>query len=98
MTNIRQQTTACIVATLAFALSLASATIPVHAQTSESSNEPKPVMATVNLTDVHQIIDGFGAADAFIGPLTTAQQAFLFGPGTGQLGLARLRAARPSRG
>jgi len=98
MTNIRQQTTACIVATLAFALSLASATIPVHAQTSESSNEPKPVMATVNWTDVHQIIDGFGAADAFIGPLTTAQQAFFFGTGTGQLGLSLLRTAVPNAG
>ena len=47
--------------------------------------------ATVNWTDVHQVIDGFGASDAFVGPLTAANQAFFFGTGTGQLGLSILR-------
>jgi glucuronoarabinoxylan endo-1,4-beta-xylanase len=49
--------------------------------------------ATVNWTDVHQIIDGFGAADAQRGTsLSSSNQAFFFGKGTGQLGLSLLRA------
>jgi glucuronoarabinoxylan endo-1,4-beta-xylanase len=49
-------------------------------------------MATVNWTNVHQIIDGFGAADAQTGSsLTSSQQSFLFGTGSGQLGLSLLR-------
>ena len=46
--------------------------------------------ATVNWTDVHQVIDGFGASDAFTaiqgGTLSSAQQNFFFGTGSGQLG------------
>jgi len=53
--------------------------------------------ATVNWTDVHQVIDGFGASDAFTasysGTLSSAQQAFFFGTGSGQLGLSLLRVA-----
>ncbi len=51
--------------------------------------------ATVNWTDVHQVIDGFGASDAFTaiqgGTLSSAQQSFFFGTGSGQLGLSLLR-------
>ncbi len=53
--------------------------------------------ATVNWTDVHQVIDGFGASDAFTaysgGTLSPAQRAFFFGTDTGQLGLSLLRVA-----
>jgi glucuronoarabinoxylan endo-1,4-beta-xylanase len=54
---------------------------------------------TVNWTDVHQVIDGFGASDA---PLTSSMsspnQAFFFGTGPGQLGLSILRVAVPDNG
>jgi O-glycosyl hydrolase len=50
---------------------------------------------TVNWTSLDQIIDGFGASDAFVGPLTSAQQDFFFGTATGQLGLSLLRTAVP---
>ncbi|MFZ0737025.1 MAG: hypothetical protein WAM96_08015, partial [Candidatus Acidiferrales bacterium] len=40
--------------------------------------------ATVNWTNVHQEIDGFGASDAFQAtPLTTTQAAFFFGTSPG---------------
>src|SRR5208337_1526266 len=49
--------------------------------------------ATINWTNVHQEIDGFGAADAGnSASMTSAQQAFFFGLGAGQLGLSLLRA------
>jgi glucuronoarabinoxylan endo-1,4-beta-xylanase len=54
--------------------------------------------ATINWTDVHQVIDGFGASDAFVGPLTSADLAFFFGTGTGQLGLSILRTGAPNGG
>lgn len=44
----------------------------------------------VNWTNVHQVIDGFGANDVFLSPLTSAQQGFFFGTGSGQLGLSVL--------
>jgi glucuronoarabinoxylan endo-1,4-beta-xylanase len=48
--------------------------------------------ATINWTDVHQVIDGFGAANAQTGSaLTSSQDSFLFGTGSGQLGLSLLR-------
>jgi glucuronoarabinoxylan endo-1,4-beta-xylanase len=51
---------------------------------------------TIDWSNVHQVIDGFGASDAQRGlgsptPLTSAQQNFFFGTGTGQLGLNILR-------
>jgi glucuronoarabinoxylan endo-1,4-beta-xylanase len=47
----------------------------------------------VNWTDVHQIIDGFGAADAQTGhSMSSTNQNFFFGTGNGQLGLSLLRA------
>ncbi len=49
----------------------------------------------INWTSLNQVIDGFGAADAFVGPLSAAQQDFFFGTGTGQLGLSLLRTAVP---
>lgn len=52
--------------------------------------------AQVNWTDVHQVIDGFGAADAFVGPLSAANQTFFFGTANGQLGLSLLRTAVPN--
>jgi glucuronoarabinoxylan endo-1,4-beta-xylanase len=52
--------------------------------------------ATVNWTDVHQRIDGFGASDAQNGfTLTSAQQSLLFGTGSGQIGLSIMRAGIP---
>ncbi len=54
--------------------------------------------ATINWTDVHQVIDGFGASDAFAGPLSSADLAFFFGTGTGQLGLSILRTGVPNNG
>ncbi len=47
--------------------------------------------ATVNWTNVHQAIDGFGASDHSEPALSSAQQAFLFGTGPGQIGLSLLR-------
>ena len=48
--------------------------------------------ATVNWTGVHQVIDGFGASDAFQGgSMSSANQALFFGTGSGQLGLSILR-------
>lgn len=48
--------------------------------------------ATINWTNVHQVIDGFGAADAGNGgSISSANQAFFFGKGAGQLGFSLLR-------
>ena len=48
--------------------------------------------ATVNWSNVHQQIDGFGASDAFQGQsMSSANQSFFFGNGSGQLGLSILR-------
>ncbi len=48
--------------------------------------------ATINWTDVHQVIDGFGAANAFSGAsMSSGDQNLFFGTGTGQLGLSLLR-------
>jgi glucuronoarabinoxylan endo-1,4-beta-xylanase len=58
--------------------------------------------AMVNWTNVHQVIDGFGASDAFQGQgggqgsTTSANQALLFGTGVGQLGYSILRVCVPS--
>lgn len=51
--------------------------------------------ATIDWTNAHQVIDGFGASDTFVGPLTSADQSFFFGTGTGQLGLSILRTGVP---
>ena len=48
--------------------------------------------ATVDWTDVHQVIDGFGASHEAQGAsMTTAQQNLFFGTGAGQLGLSIYR-------
>jgi glucuronoarabinoxylan endo-1,4-beta-xylanase len=48
--------------------------------------------ATVNWTNVHQVIDGFGASEESQGgSMSSANQAFFFGTGNGQLGLSLLR-------
>ena len=44
--------------------------------------------ATVNWTDVHQVIDGFGGVDR--DDLSSSQQKFMFGTGSGQLGISIL--------
>jgi glucuronoarabinoxylan endo-1,4-beta-xylanase len=55
--------------------------------------------ATVNWTNVHQIIDGFGASnEGASGNLSSADQAFFFGTGSGQLGLSILRVKVPDNG
>jgi glucuronoarabinoxylan endo-1,4-beta-xylanase len=52
--------------------------------------------ATVNWADQHQVIDGFGASDAFSSAsMSSAHQSFFFGTGAGQLGLSLLRVAVP---
>ncbi|MFZ0636538.1 MAG: IPT/TIG domain-containing protein [Candidatus Acidiferrales bacterium] len=53
--------------------------------------------ATVNWTNVHQEIDGFGASDAFAPSLlTSAEAAFFFGTSPGDLGLSLLRTSVPN--
>lgn len=55
--------------------------------------------ATVNWTDVHQVIDGFGAADAGqSGSMSAANQALFFGTGSGQIGLSILRVSVTDNG
>jgi glucuronoarabinoxylan endo-1,4-beta-xylanase len=63
-------------------------TAPATNATTVLSSSP----SVINWTDVHQEIDGFGAADAQKGrSMTGANQNFFFGTGTGQLGLSLLR-------
>jgi glucuronoarabinoxylan endo-1,4-beta-xylanase len=58
--------------------------------------------ATINWTNVHQVIDGFGAADTneagtpSVTLLTSAQAAFFFGTGAGDIGLSILRVQPPN--
>src|ERR1035438_10015523 len=48
--------------------------------------------ATVNWTNVHQVIDGFGASNENMGgSASSANQSLLFGTGSGHLGLSLLR-------
>jgi glucuronoarabinoxylan endo-1,4-beta-xylanase len=55
--------------------------------------------ATVNWTNVHQIIDGFGASNVYhSASMSSANQQFFFGTGSGQLGLSILRVAVPNNG
>jgi glucuronoarabinoxylan endo-1,4-beta-xylanase len=54
--------------------------------------------ATVDWATVHQVIDGFGGADAFVGPLTSAQLTFFFGTDPGDIGLTLLRTDIPDDG
>jgi glucuronoarabinoxylan endo-1,4-beta-xylanase len=52
--------------------------------------------ATINWTEARQIIDGFGASDAFTSAsMSPADQAFFFGTKTGNIGLSLLRVAVP---
>jgi glucuronoarabinoxylan endo-1,4-beta-xylanase len=47
---------------------------------------------TIDWTNLHQTIDGFGGADAQLGAsLSSANEALLFGTGSGQLGYSILR-------
>ncbi len=65
---------------------------------SGSTTPPPPATgtSTINWTDAHQVIDGFGASDAFASAsMSTANQDFFFGTGTGELGLSILRVAVP---
>lgn len=52
--------------------------------------------ATIDWTNVHQTIDGFGASDAFNGEMSSTDENFYFGTGSGQLGLSILRVAVPA--
>jgi glucuronoarabinoxylan endo-1,4-beta-xylanase len=56
--------------------------------------------ATINWTNAHQVIDGFGAADANEAgtnqELTPSQLSFFFGTGSGQLGFTILRTNIPN--
>jgi glucuronoarabinoxylan endo-1,4-beta-xylanase len=64
---------------------------------SAGSGSAQTQTAAINWTNVHQIIDGFGASDAWES-FSTEQSAFFFGTGTGQLGLSILRVAIPDSG
>jgi glucuronoarabinoxylan endo-1,4-beta-xylanase len=56
------------------------------------SGSARAATATIDWTNTHQEIDGFGAADAQTGAsMSTTNQAFFFGTGAGQLGLSLLR-------
>jgi glucuronoarabinoxylan endo-1,4-beta-xylanase len=60
---------------------------------------PATGTSTINWTDVHQVIDGFGASDAFASAsMSTANQNFFFGTSAGDLGLSILRVAVPDNG
>ncbi len=48
-------------------------------------------VTTINLTNIKQAIDGFGASTAFDGQITQAQADVAFGNSNGQLGLTILR-------
>ena len=53
--------------------------------------------ATINWTNVHQVIDGFGASNEdWSSSMSSAHQGFFFGTGTGQIGLSILRAGLPN--
>ena len=58
--------------------------------------------ATVDWTNVHQVIDGFSATDdndsgsAGVTTLTPAQASFFFGTGNGQIGLSIMRVGVPN--
>jgi glucuronoarabinoxylan endo-1,4-beta-xylanase len=55
--------------------------------------------ATINWTNVHQVIDGFGAGNVYYSSsMSSANQQFFFGTGSGQLGLSMLRVAVPNNG
>jgi len=58
-----------------------------------ASGRAQAQAATVNWTDVHQVIDGFGASTNSGMPLSTANQNLFFGTGSGQIGLSILRVA-----
>jgi glucuronoarabinoxylan endo-1,4-beta-xylanase len=75
---------------------ISAAAIPGRAQSTNYEQKNAGKKATINWTDVHQAIDGFGAADAYVGPLSSAYQDFFFGLGEGQLGLSLLRTAVPN--
>jgi glucuronoarabinoxylan endo-1,4-beta-xylanase len=55
------------------------------------SNATYAQVATINLTNIKQAIDGFGASTAFDGQITQAQADVAFGNSNGQLGLTILR-------
>jgi glucuronoarabinoxylan endo-1,4-beta-xylanase len=54
--------------------------------------------ATIDWATAHQVIDGFGASDAFVAPLTSTQMEFLFGTAPGDIGLSLLRTELPDDG
>ena len=55
--------------------------------------------STINWTNVHQVIDGFGASNVYYSAsMSSANQQFFFGTGSGQLGLSILRVAVPNEG
>ena len=73
---------------------------------SAGSGSAQAQTAAINWTNVHQVIDGFGASDAWES-FSTEQSAFFFGTGTGNLAsrslglpfpttVAPLEVARPS--
>jgi glucuronoarabinoxylan endo-1,4-beta-xylanase len=67
---------------------------------SPSSNSVIPVVGSVmvNWTSVDQVIDGFGASDAFTYPPLTSSQADLFFSTTNGVGLSLLRTMIPDDG
>ena len=86
--------TGCSTGTCAFNLSSNSTLVAYFT--------PGAGSAIINWTNVHQVIDGFGASDAFQGQgggqgsTTSANQSLFFGTGSGQLGYSILRVCAPS--
>jgi glucuronoarabinoxylan endo-1,4-beta-xylanase len=54
--------------------------------------------ATVYWNNPDQVIDGFGASDAYLSGLTSTQAAFFFGTSAGDIGLTLLRMEIPDDG
>lgn len=72
------------------------ATLPAALLLSFAGFAARSQTATINWALPHQVIDGFGASNAFSSAsMSSAHQSLFFGTGSGQLGLSLLRVAVP---
>ncbi len=72
------------------------ATLPAALLLSFAGFAARSQTATINWALPHQVIDGFGASNAFSSAsMSSAHQSLFFGTGAGQLGLSLLRVAVP---
>jgi glucuronoarabinoxylan endo-1,4-beta-xylanase len=73
-------------------------TLPVFLLLLSCASHCQAQTATINWNNTHQILDGFGASDAFeLAPLTRTQADLFFSPTTG-IGLSLLRTNVPEDG